>query len=596
MGSVIITRSSDTEGTPYRDEAMTARSAFMQSREFSFYAGVILLPFLLVALPEKAFQVLILVGTLLAPPAVGLFAVRQWPVERALLGQIGLYLAFSALCLAVGFGAMPAAGLVACVAIDFAILSPVRWLRPGRVLIAVIVSAMVFTIIMKAAADGRAGTAYPIAYLLLVPVAVQFFIGLLYLKNCAVDADMPKPEPGALARVSLAESLEAALVIDRGGRVLEVSENLRAVVGATEAELTGRGLFERLHILDRPTFLKSCSDRLAGVALQPFVLRIRTDRTHPDTRLFLFESYAARLVPMDGDKDTLVLMLTRRQMPAAETLVSQRPKGSVDEERLDPASSIQARNLAEISHSVRTPLNAIIGFAEMLSSPETQPRSAGAIAEFGQIIHKSGNALLETVDILVDLVRVQSGVYTVVPEGLVPDDLLAEVESGLRRDLGEERISLSIIGDVVGESWVGDRRSSLLILSSVAAFIVDSQPTLHLTAHVSIVDGRIRFALSDQAACQVAIEEGLHFADNLLANLSPRMALMLELARNLAVYQGGHLSLSRNAQGQVKAKIELPLFLTASPDGELPIRLDDFRKLRNANHRAPSKSTVKMHA
>ena len=142
---------------------------------------------------------------------------------------------------------------------------------------------------------------------------------------------------------------------------------------------------------------------------------------------------------------------------------------------------------------MRSPLNAVIGFGELLSDPATQPRSPGAIAEYGQMIHKSGRMLLEVVDLLVDLVRLQSGVYGLVPEVLSPADIIHGAQSTLRENLIGDRITISARRMIVEDAWISDYQASVRMIAAMAAIVIDLDPTFDVAVDTIASDGLIRF-------------------------------------------------------------------------------------------------------
>lgn len=77
------------------------------------------------------------------------------------------------------------------------------------------------------------------------------------------------------------------------------------------------------------------------------------------------------------------------------------------------ANDIKARFLATVSHELRTPLNAIIGFSEMLSMDEAGRLDVAKRAEYAGIIHASGNHLLDVVNTLLDISKIESGAMSI---------------------------------------------------------------------------------------------------------------------------------------------------------------------------------------
>ncbi len=91
----------------------------------------------------------------------------------------------------------------------------------------------------------------------------------------------------------------------------------------------------------------------------------------------------------------------------------------------EQANIAKSRFLATMSHELRTPLNAIIGFSEVLKSELLGPHAIPQYKEYAGDIHTSGQHLLNLINELLDLSRIEAGKY----------------------DLNEEIISLSDIAD-----------------------------------------------------------------------------------------------------------------------------------------------------
>ncbi len=102
-------------------------------------------------------------------------------------------------------------------------------------------------------------------------------------------------------------------------------------------------------------------------------------------------------------------LIARRAILAAEReeVLAERERLIVD---LRSASAAKSDFLAAMSHELRTPLNAIIGFSELLERPLTPAgHDASTIKEFAGHIHGSGMHLLDLINEVLDLAKVEAG-------------------------------------------------------------------------------------------------------------------------------------------------------------------------------------------
>jgi len=88
-------------------------------------------------------------------------------------------------------------------------------------------------------------------------------------------------------------------------------------------------------------------------------------------------------------------------------------KAKSDEARrhAEAANIAKSRFLAQMSHELRTPLNAILGFSEVMKSEVFGPHSVPTYKEYAGDIHNSGVHLLNLINEILDLSRIESGHY-----------------------------------------------------------------------------------------------------------------------------------------------------------------------------------------
>ena len=93
--------------------------------------------------------------------------------------------------------------------------------------------------------------------------------------------------------------------------------------------------------------------------------------------------------------------------------------------RAEEANLAKSRFLASMSHELRTPLNAILGFSEVMSKEVLGPLNNPTYREYAQDIHASGQHLLDLINEILDLSRIEAGRYQLNEE---PVSLTAIVE------------------------------------------------------------------------------------------------------------------------------------------------------------------------
>ncbi len=204
---------------------------------------------------------------------------------------------------------------------------------------------------------------------------------------------------------------------DRSGAATSVSSNCEALFGLPPSELIGRGFFERVHVADRPAFLRAIAAASDGGGTLDATLRLRTSslvgRGSYAEPVFLWLDMRARRRGEDSPagpnapkgegavaifRDITKLKWRQDELEAARA-------------RAEESSVSKDHFLANMSHELRTPLNAIIGFSEILGDADQTPRDPAKQREYAAIIHHSGQHLLSVVNSMLDLSKIQSGSF-----------------------------------------------------------------------------------------------------------------------------------------------------------------------------------------
>src|SRR5205085_11141761 len=114
--------------------------------------------------------------------------------------------------------------------------------------------------------------------------------------------------------------------------------------------------------------------------------------------------------------------------------------------RIQEANRLKSEFLANMSHELRTPLNAIIGFAELLHDGQVDPESPQHREFLGDIL-ASGRHLLQLINDVLDLAKVESGKMEFRLELVDLQQLSSEVAAVLRSIAASKRIQLDVSVD-----------------------------------------------------------------------------------------------------------------------------------------------------
>src|SRR5260221_696954 len=114
--------------------------------------------------------------------------------------------------------------------------------------------------------------------------------------------------------------------------------------------------------------------------------------------------------------------------------------------RAQEASKLKSEFLANMSHELRTPLNAILGFSQLLLEHVVRPESGQHDEFLGDII-KSGKHLLQLINDILDLAKVESGKLDLRPEPIDLEMLVREVTDVIRGIAAAKRIQTDVAID-----------------------------------------------------------------------------------------------------------------------------------------------------
>ena len=235
-------------------------------------------------------------------------------------------------------------------------------------------------------------------------------------------------------------SLDLFVIAGYDGYFKKVNPAWEELLGFTVEELLSRPFLEFIHPDDR------------GITSAEY------DRQRPGGRTDSFEN---RYLCKNGSYRRLswnaVSLPEERLIYAAARDVTRRHELEAQDRRnnlllreqarrLEEASRLKSEFLANMSHELRTPLNAIIGFAELIHDAKAGAVTSDQKEYLGDIL-ASAEHLLQLINDILDLSKVESGKMEFRPEPVDLPRIVSEVRDILRALAAQKRISIEVSVD-----------------------------------------------------------------------------------------------------------------------------------------------------
>ncbi|MBY9066656.1 PAS domain-containing sensor histidine kinase [Hyphomonas sp. WL0036] len=113
-----------------------------------------------------------------------------------------------------------------------------------------------------------------------------------------------------------------------------------------------------------------------------------------------------------------------------------------EKEKAERAAHAKSAFLANMSHELRTPLNAIIGFSEIMTSELAGPLGDPSYVEYAKDILMSGQHLLDMINDILDMAKIEAGKMTINTQPIDPVDPVDAAIRMIRRKAEEKAIDL----------------------------------------------------------------------------------------------------------------------------------------------------------
>ncbi|WP_162164331.1 hybrid sensor histidine kinase/response regulator [Roseivivax isoporae] len=198
----------------------------------------------------------------------------------------------------------------------------------------------------------------------------------------------------------VSSSLDAVIVADGTGRIIEANAAVEAVFGYAPGDLVGRQMEETIvppHLRDRhrsgmARYAATRAPRVVGAG------RVQLEALHRDGHTFPIELSIAAAQSVDGEIFVSFLRDITERVAAERELREAR-------DRAEAGERSKSRMLATMSHEMRTPLNGLLGTLELLEDTPLDPTQARYLG----VMRSSGDVLLHHINDVLDIARLDAG-------------------------------------------------------------------------------------------------------------------------------------------------------------------------------------------
>ncbi len=364
---------------------------------------------------------------------------------------------------------------------------------------------------------------------------------------------------------------------DEKGRVVFASLAAQQLLGEPAQKIVGDGLFERVHVADRPAYLTALSRCQAHG--EPIAVEFRLRRGAGAGARYIFVEMRCRpMQPAEGetlDRPGIVAVtrdISERKAQEAELLRAR--------DEAEGASRAKSQFLANMSHELRTPLNAVIGFSEILNRELFGALGEARYRDYARLIHESGEHLLNVVNDILDMSKIEAGKFNIVKEPFEVASLVRSCCDILRHTA--ERRGVTLMADVapgIPELPADKRACKQMLLNVIANAIKFTNEGGWVRVSARALRGKVELAVADNGI-GIAAEDlpklGNPFvqASNSYDRSYEGAGLGLSVVKGLARLHGGTFELQSTLGQGTTALIVLPLE-GAGDSAEAPVALPE---------------------
>ncbi|MFD0986756.1 PAS domain-containing sensor histidine kinase [Methyloligella solikamskensis] len=348
---------------------------------------------------------------------------------------------------------------------------------------------------------------------------------------------------------------------DERGRVIFASLASQQLLGEPATRLSGNGLFERVHVADRPAYLTALSRAQLHNQAMSVEFRLRRNGNAGADDYIWAEMRCRPVRQAKGDRAGRSVVAVTRDVTEQKAQEAELLRAR---DAAESANQAKTQFLANMSHELRTPLNAVIGFSEILARELFGRLGEDRYRDYARLIHESGGHLLNVVNDILDMSKIEAGKFNILKEPFDVGSLLKSCMEIVGPTAEQKSLSLELELPVAMPELLADKRACkqmLLNVLSNAIKFTDEGGRVHMTAreandevHLMVRDTGIGISEKDLPNLGNPFVQ----ADNSYDRSYDGAGLGLSVVKGLARLHGGRLEIDSQLGEGTTVLIALP--------------------------------------
>jgi PAS domain S-box-containing protein len=392
--------------------------------------------------------------------------------------------------------------------------------------------------------------------------AIVALLGVVREVTREVAAERKLKESEAAYRLIMEEATDMISRHDRNGVTTFVSPAVRQVLGYEPEEIINRPVSDLAH----PDDLRGATSSNLDTHASDTAITFEHRRRHRDGHYVWLESRVRYVMNSETGETDHAISVTRdisRRKAFEDELLAAR-------EKAESANYTKSRFLANMSHELRTPLNAIIGFSDIMVREMFGPIGNQRYAEYSKLVHESGSLLLDLINDLLDMSKIEAGKYELHLEDFHVGEPIDAALQMLSSRASEKCLVLSSVVEPDKLSLRADRRVVKQVLLNLLSNAVKfSNIGGRIEVRAIQVDGAMVLSVEDNGIgippdFLSRIAQPFEQASNDPARTHGGSGLGLALVKSLVALHGGEFGVESTLGKGTRVTVKLPLVCKAS--------------------------------